>query len=193
MALALSSDALFDARCIKSTHVKCLWTERGAGIESLDYTWGQPTAKLKLRRRHDMGFCRAAMSSRASVAGLCILLAAAPSSSFFAGFPPKGIPCCSSSLLRGYLDSLSDLPPPPSEPSTSANSSAQNHVQQEQQDGEDTLKAARFSKFAPDANALDATDFRNQLKENMKADLERRRAQDPNRGNQPTRNYLEGL
>lgn len=56
-----------------------------------------------------------------------------------------------------------------------------------------TLKASRFSKFAPDANTLDANEFRAQLKENMKADLERRRAEDPNRGNQITRNYLEGL
>jgi hypothetical protein len=56
-----------------------------------------------------------------------------------------------------------------------------------------SLRANRFSKFAPDANELDADDFRSQLKENMKADLERRRAADPTRGNQITRNYLEGL
>mmetsp|Transcript_2116 Transcript_2116/g.4747 ORF Transcript_2116/g.4747 Transcript_2116/m.4747 type:complete len:150 (+) Transcript_2116:137-586(+) len=55
-----------------------------------------------------------------------------------------------------------------------------------------TLKASRFSKFAPDGN-LETQDFRSQLKENMKADLERRRQEDPNRGNQPTRNYLNGL
>ncbi|KAL7471328.1 hypothetical protein ACHAXS_011809 [Conticribra weissflogii] len=61
------------------------------------------------------------------------------------------------------------------------------------EDGDSTtLKASRFSKFAPDAN-LENQDFRSQLKENMKADLERRRREDPNRGNQPTRNYLNGL
>ena len=65
------------------------------------------------------------------------------------------------------------------------------------EEGEDNdtkmMKGNRFSKFAPDANTLDANDFRSQLKENMKAELERRRAADPNRGNQPTRNYLKGL
>eukprot|EP01083_Nonionella_stella_P289693 985849_1 len=57
---------------------------------------------------------------------------------------------------------------------------------------EGTLKANRFSKFAPDAN-LEADDFRAQLKENMKADLERRRREDPNRGNQPAKSYLDSL
>jgi len=52
----------------------------------------------------------------------------------------------------------------------------------------------RFSKFAPpDDPNLSAEDFRSQLKENMKADLERRRREDPNRGNQPARNYLDSL
>ncbi len=50
----------------------------------------------------------------------------------------------------------------------------------------------RFSAFAPDSN-LDAEDFRAQLKENMKADLERRRREDPHRGNQPAKNYLDSL
>ena len=50
----------------------------------------------------------------------------------------------------------------------------------------------RFSAFAPDPN-LDATDFRLQLRENMKADLERRRNEDPNRGNQIAKNYLDSL
>jgi hypothetical protein len=54
-------------------------------------------------------------------------------------------------------------------------------------------KASRFSKFAPDANELDAEEFRAQLKENMKADLEKRRATDPSRGNQPTKSYLDNL
>ena len=50
----------------------------------------------------------------------------------------------------------------------------------------------RFSKFAPDIN-LETDDFRSQLKDNMKADLERRRRNDPNRGNQPAKTYLDNL
>lgn len=59
-------------------------------------------------------------------------------------------------------------------------------------DGEEPLKANRWSKFAPDTN-LPAEEFRNELKENMKRDLERRRAADPNRGNQPAKSYLDSL
>ena len=55
-----------------------------------------------------------------------------------------------------------------------------------------TLKGNRFSKYAPDAS-LETADFREQLKENMKADLERRRREDPNRGNQPAKTYLDNL
>ena len=55
-----------------------------------------------------------------------------------------------------------------------------------------TLKANRWSKFAPDTS-LPAEEFRNELKENMKRDLERRRAADPNRGNQPAKSYLDSL
>mmetsp|Transcript_2051 Transcript_2051/g.4842 ORF Transcript_2051/g.4842 Transcript_2051/m.4842 type:complete len:122 (-) Transcript_2051:226-591(-) len=50
----------------------------------------------------------------------------------------------------------------------------------------------RFSAFAPDPT-LDDDEFRLQLRENMKADLERRRNEDPNRGNQIARNYLDSL
>ncbi|VEU41896.1 unnamed protein product [Pseudo-nitzschia multistriata] len=50
----------------------------------------------------------------------------------------------------------------------------------------------RFSKFAPDPS-LDTDEFRLQLRENMKADLERRRSEDPNRGNQVAKNYLDSL
>ena len=50
----------------------------------------------------------------------------------------------------------------------------------------------RFSAFAPD-QSLEAGDFRAQLKENMKADLERRQKEDPNRGNQPAKSYLDSL
>mmetsp|Transcript_10495 Transcript_10495/g.14819 ORF Transcript_10495/g.14819 Transcript_10495/m.14819 type:complete len:144 (+) Transcript_10495:34-465(+) len=54
------------------------------------------------------------------------------------------------------------------------------------------LKANRFHKLAPDAN-LPTDEFRIQLRENMKADLEERRKNDPNRGNQPAKNYLDSL
>eukprot|EP00531_Pseudo-nitzschia_arenysensis_P003275 CAMPEP_0116139710 /NCGR_PEP_ID=MMETSP0329-20121206/13456_1 /TAXON_ID=697910 /ORGANISM="Pseudo-nitzschia arenysensis, Strain B593" /LENGTH=120 /DNA_ID=CAMNT_0003634769 /DNA_START=86 /DNA_END=448 /DNA_ORIENTATION=- len=50
----------------------------------------------------------------------------------------------------------------------------------------------RFSAFAPDPNLGD-NEFRSQLMENMKADLERRRNEDPNRGNQIAKNYLDSL
>jgi hypothetical protein len=55
-----------------------------------------------------------------------------------------------------------------------------------------TLKASRFSKFAPDAS-LPADEFRAQLRENMKANLEERRRREPNRGNQPAKSYLDSL
>jgi len=63
----------------------------------------------------------------------------------------------------------------------------------DQGDTEDgTLRGNRFSKYAPDAS-LETNEFRDQLKENMKADLERRRREDPNRGNQPAKTYLDNL
>ena len=62
----------------------------------------------------------------------------------------------------------------------------------EEDTGGATLKGNRFSKYAPDAS-LETADFREQLKENMKADLERRRREDPNRGNQPAKTYLDNL
>ena len=64
--------------------------------------------------------------------------------------------------------------------------------QQQQQDTTDMNKANRFSKFAPSVD-LSTEEFRKQLKENMKADLERRRQQDPTRGNQPAKSYLDSL
>ena len=60
------------------------------------------------------------------------------------------------------------------------------------EESEDILKATRFSKFAPDTN-LPPEEFRAQLRENMKADLERRRREDPQRGNQPAKSYLDSL
>ena len=92
-----------------------------------------------------------------------------------------------------YLDDINN-----SQSQSCTNENAQNEEKEDcMEEGEDNdtkmMKGNRFGKFAPDANTLDANDFRSQLKENMKAELERRRATDPNRGNQPTRNYLEGL
>ena len=57
---------------------------------------------------------------------------------------------------------------------------------------EGSLKANKFSIFAPDAD-LSKEDFVSELKENMKRDLERRRSEDPNRGNQPAKHYLDSL
>lgn len=90
----------------------------------------------------------------------------------------------------------SELPNGP--PLGSANSPDQiGNSATERDDGEDntggaTLRGNRFSKYAPDAS-LDTADFRQQLKDNMKADLERRRREDPNRGNQPAKTYLDNL
>ena len=92
----------------------------------------------------------------------------------------------------------SDLPYGPPLGGANKNSPDQiGHSAIESDDGEDdtggaTLKGNRFSKYAPDAS-LDTADFRHQLKENMKADLERRRREDPNRGNQPAKTYLDNL
>lgn len=101
---------------------------------------------------------------------------------------------CTPLQQASYLDDINNYSQPPS----CTNEIAQNEEKKGcMEEGEDNdtkmMKGNRFSKFAPDANTLDANDFRSQLKENMKAELERRRAADPNRGNQPTRNYLEGL
>jgi hypothetical protein len=63
--------------------------------------------------------------------------------------------------------------------------------EEEEEEGQGQANT-RFSAFAPDPN-LDANDFRLQLRENMKADLERRRNEDPNRGNQIAKNYLDSL
>jgi len=57
---------------------------------------------------------------------------------------------------------------------------------------EESLKANRWSVYAPDAELPDV-EFKSQLKENMKRDLERRRAETPNRGNQPAKHYLDSL
>eukprot|EP00584_Thalassiosira_punctigera_P007665 CAMPEP_0172528134 /NCGR_PEP_ID=MMETSP1067-20121228/2621_1 /TAXON_ID=265564 ORGANISM="Thalassiosira punctigera, Strain Tpunct2005C2" /NCGR_SAMPLE_ID=MMETSP1067 /ASSEMBLY_ACC=CAM_ASM_000444 /LENGTH=162 /DNA_ID=CAMNT_0013311997 /DNA_START=65 /DNA_END=553 /DNA_ORIENTATION=+ len=146
--------------------------------------------------------------------GISVLLSAAPvSSSFLSGVnisPTHHRKCLNrprSSMQEGsannndpigsYLNNLNNQQQ--SMPTSAHNYEKQNELSSspvaENADCDDsgTLKASRFSKYAPDANTLDATDFRSQLMENMKADLERRRVEDPNRGNQPTRNYLAGL
>ena len=84
-------------------------------------------------------------------------------------------------------------------PSPSQWAGSNNHGSNEPQQNQETeesdsesLKANRWSKFAPDTD-LSQDDFREQLKENMKADLERRRRENPNRGNQPAKSYLDSL
>lgn len=69
--------------------------------------------------------------------------------------------------------------------------------EEESGDGEREGPATtRYSKYAPSgdaAAALDSSEFRQQLRENMTADLERRRNEDPTRGNRITEKYLESL
>ena len=83
-------------------------------------------------------------------------------------------------------DSNTDGNSAPSDPAVGAAAAA------DTSEGGGTLRGNRFSKYAPDAS-LDTAEFREQLKENMKADLERRRREDPNRGNQPAKTYLDNL
>ena len=99
---------------------------------------------------------------------------------------------------RLQMAGSSDLPYGP--PLGGANQNSPDHMGNsaierdvgEKDTGGATLKGNRFSKYAPDAS-LETADFREQLKENMKADLERRRREDPNRGNQPAKTYLDNL
>ena len=109
------------------------------------------------------------------------------------GFVPLSPP--TSMVHLQMIGGNSDLPYGP--PLGADNPTIQNvNSADESNDDDDaggaTLKGNRFSKYAPDAS-LDTADFRTQLKENMKADLERRRREDPNRGNQPAKTYLENL
>ena len=131
------------------------------------------------------------MMNLVALISIIICLSSHYATSFFIGIASTKNPICIP--LQSYLDNLNNSQP---QSSTNANYEEGESTQDGGNDDDDdtnTLKANRFSKFAPDANALDANDFRSQLKENMKADLERRRAADPNRGNQPTKNYLAGL
>ena len=82
--------------------------------------------------------------------------------------------------------------PNPSFPTQAYNNNPPESSQEETSNHVEGQANTRFSAFAPDIN-LDANDFRSQLKENMKADLERRRKEDPNRGNQPAKSYLDSL
>eukprot|EP00594_Rhizosolenia_setigera_P009047 CAMPEP_0178956282 /NCGR_PEP_ID=MMETSP0789-20121207/10138_1 /TAXON_ID=3005 /ORGANISM="Rhizosolenia setigera, Strain CCMP 1694" /LENGTH=157 /DNA_ID=CAMNT_0020638135 /DNA_START=22 /DNA_END=495 /DNA_ORIENTATION=+ len=67
------------------------------------------------------------------------------------------------------------------------------NIESESSDGGGIKRGNRFSKHAPDANKLDAKEFRSELMKNMKEDLEKRRAADPTRGNQITKNYLDNI
>eukprot|EP00980_Cylindrotheca_fusiformis_P019333 scaffold6638_cov127-Cylindrotheca_fusiformis.AAC.17 len=78
------------------------------------------------------------------------------------------------------------------DPEVEPRSPKQENNDTESNDDEVGQANTRFSKFAPDPS-LSEDDFRATLKENMKADLERRRREDPNRGNQPAKTYLDSL
>jgi hypothetical protein len=55
-------------------------------------------------------------------------------------------------------------------------------------------QAKKFHPLAPDANlASTPAEYKAQFKAKFKADLERRRREDPNRGNQPAKSYLDSL
>merc|ERR1719469_141019 len=51
----------------------------------------------------------------------------------------------------------------------------------------------RFSALAPDANALNAKEFQDQLKENMNADIRERSQKHSVRGNRVANNYMDSL
>jgi len=93
-------------------------------------------------------------------------------------------------LKSSYSDNNGEPTFPPSSSFTPQSPSEQvTGAAESQSDGQTNT---RFSAFAPDPN-LDTSEFRLQLRENMKADLERRRNEDPNRGNQIAKNYLDSL
>lgn len=98
-----------------------------------------------------------------------------------------------SSKTRLYGDGnpppFPDSSPPPSDQSASPTDLSPGKNDAE---GLWVNRANRFSQFAP-STELPTEDFRAQLKENMKADLEKRRQKNPNRGNQPARSYLDSL
>ena len=77
-------------------------------------------------------------------------------------------------------------------PIANENDSGSDDALSSENNDDNLAKGNRWSKFAPDTS-LPTDEFRAQLRENMKADLERRRREDPNRGNQPARSYLDSL
>jgi hypothetical protein len=112
------------------------------------------------------------------------------------GFVPPPVmlsptPMVDLQMIGGNSD-LPYGPPPGGDNPTIQNVNSADESNDDDDAGGGTLKGNRFSKYAPDAS-LDTADFRTQLKENMKADLERRRREDPNRGNQPAKTYLDNL
>mmetsp|Transcript_26863 Transcript_26863/g.37861 ORF Transcript_26863/g.37861 Transcript_26863/m.37861 type:complete len:133 (-) Transcript_26863:58-456(-) len=90
------------------------------------------------------------------------------------------------------LKSTPEFPSSPFNHDPTANTGDNSDAAGNNDDDESTLKGSRFHKLAPDAN-LSTDEFRSQLRENMKADLEKRRREDPNRGNQPAKSYLDNL
>jgi hypothetical protein len=97
-------------------------------------------------------------------------------------FPPT-----TSSSSSSSFQPISEHQQQPNYHPTECNAEHHQQKQEEQHQGN-----TRFSKFAPSLD-LSTEEFRKQLKENMKQDLERRRRQDPNRGNQPAKSYLDSL
>ena len=100
----------------------------------------------------------------------------------------------SSKTTRVVLSMVQDGNPPPFPTSGLTNNRDGNDSHGVATNTEESTGQAntRFSAFAPD-QSLEATDFRAQLKENMKKEMERRRAEEPNRGNQPAKTYLDSL
>lgn len=95
------------------------------------------------------------------------------------------------SSLRASTFGSSGAEEPPAQ-----NNQQQQRILPEEQDQPDQkqqhFRANRFSKFAPSSD-LDTDEFRAQLRENMKRDLEERRRKDTTRGNQPAKGYLDSL
>mmetsp|Transcript_2842 Transcript_2842/g.6693 ORF Transcript_2842/g.6693 Transcript_2842/m.6693 type:complete len:127 (+) Transcript_2842:60-440(+) len=94
--------------------------------------------------------------------------------------------------LDGFRSHMSDPFSSNIDHMNKSNMGDENSLEDDQDEEPEGQANTRFSKFAPDTN-LSTDDFRAQLKANMKADLERRRREDPNRGNQLAKSYLDSL
>jgi hypothetical protein len=97
--------------------------------------------------------------------------------------------------IRGevmFRSSLASTPEPQENPNP-VFPAGNTHTPPATNDDEEQGQAnTRFSQFAPDPS-METNDFRSQLMDNMKEDLERRRRENPNRGNQPAKSYLDSL